>query len=487
MALMWHCGLDVGLIDWLELLRLQLKPQLLCLLETAAHESEQRGWQLYLVGGVVRDLLLADSRSRPATPPERDPLGLGDLDLVVDGCRESPSAGVVLAQALQQLYPTASLTIHDQFQTAELYWHQDAEFQSLSLDIATARTEVYPYPAANPVVSASTIRLDLYRRDFTINAMAIPLTPPRSGELLDCFGGLPDLHRRYLRVLHDQSFIDDPTRMYRAVRFAVRLGFEIEPQTRAQIKMAIASGIYPRTQAEHPSTPALQTRLRAELEYTLAADYWKRALRLLGELEALRCVHPRLELTRELLWRVRLGDRLGRGLAIATSKLPLWLLRLELLLSGLEGEERDRVATQLQLPPDSLQRLANLDQHKTLALATLTSGQRPSQIYQALQTQSIPTLILISAQVNRRIRRHLWQYLTRWRGTKPPLNGTDLQAMGYSPGREFQAMLSAVLVAYLDGELGSPEAPRSELKQAARRLIESRFPRPLPPQYFGRR
>ena len=102
---------------------------------------------------------------------------------------------------------------------------------SLWVDIATARTEFYPYPAANPQVEASSIRQDLYRRDFTINALALRLTTPNQGELLDFFGGTVDLRSRQVRVLHANSFIEDPTRIYRAVRFAVRLGFAIEPQT----------------------------------------------------------------------------------------------------------------------------------------------------------------------------------------------------------------------------------------------------------------
>ena len=99
------------------------------------------------------------------------------------------------------------------------------------VDIATARTEFYPYPAANPEVEASSIQQDLYRRDFTINAMAIRLTEPGAGQLLDFFGGLVDLQQQTIRVLHPNSFIEDPTRIYRAVRFAVRLEFTLDPQT----------------------------------------------------------------------------------------------------------------------------------------------------------------------------------------------------------------------------------------------------------------
>ncbi|MDR9402588.1 MAG: CBS domain-containing protein, partial [Halothece sp. Uz-M2-17] len=183
----------------------RLKPALWNLLSHAAEEAEKRGWQLYIVGGAVRDILLA---SPPHASETNSPLFLQDIDLVVDGFHRAADvgAGVELAKALQNDYPPARLEVHGQFQTAALLWHNHPELDSLWVDIATARTEFYPYPAANPEVEASSIRQDLYRRDFTINALAIRLTPPKSGELLDFFGGLIDLRSRLVRVLHPNSF-----------------------------------------------------------------------------------------------------------------------------------------------------------------------------------------------------------------------------------------------------------------------------------------
>lgn len=158
------------------LLRSRLTPELWQLLIDAANIARDRGGQIYLVGGAVRDLLLAPQNK----------LALTDIDLVVDGdCRSGDCAAVELARTLQKLYPDARLDVHGQFQTAALLWSKDSAFGSLWVDIATARTEFYPYPAANPEVEASSIRQDLYRRDFTINALAVRLGMPRSGELLD--------------------------------------------------------------------------------------------------------------------------------------------------------------------------------------------------------------------------------------------------------------------------------------------------------------
>jgi tRNA nucleotidyltransferase (CCA-adding enzyme) len=289
-----------------QLLRSRISAELWQLLSIAANIAAERGWQLYIVGGAVRDLLLTTDHT----------LALTDIDLVVDGkCGSDDSgAGVELASSLQKLYPDSRLDVHGQFQTAALLWHKDSAFGSLWVDIATARTEFYPYPAANPEVEASSIRQDLYRRDFTINALAVRLGVPRSGELLDFFGGLLDLQARQIRVLHANSFIEDPTRIYRAVRFAVRLGFEIEPQTEGYIRHALASGIYYRIQGENGRAPALETRLKSELKYILQAPYWKVALQMLGDLQALRCIHPTLELDRELWRQLRLLDRCLNGI-----------------------------------------------------------------------------------------------------------------------------------------------------------------------------
>ena len=288
-----------------QLLRSRISPELWQLLSIAANIAQERGWQLYIVGGAVRDLLLATD----------DTVALTDIDLVVDGkySSDDSGAGVELAASLQKLYPDSRLDVHGQFQTAALLWHKDSPFGSLWVDIATARTEFYPYPAANPEVEASSIRQDLYRRDFTINALAVRLGAPRSGELLDFFCGLLDLESKQIRVLHANSFIEDPTRIYRAVRFAVRLGFEIEPQTEGYIRNALASGIYYRIQGENCRAPALETRLKSELKYILQAPYWKVALQMLGDLQALRCIHPSLELDRELWRQLRLLDRCLQG------------------------------------------------------------------------------------------------------------------------------------------------------------------------------
>ncbi|MEG3901592.1 CBS domain-containing protein [Microcoleus sp. B4-C5] len=512
-----------------QLLRSRISPELWQLLSIAANIAQNRGWQLYIVGGAVRDLLLATDDTKggqDAHPTTLNscgtgilPVALTDIDLVVDGkCGSDDSgAGVELASSLQKLYPESRLDVHGQFQTAALLWHKDSAFGSLWVDIATARTEFYPYPAANPEVEASSIRQDLYRRDFTINALAVRLGVPRSGELLDFFCGLLDLESKQIRVLHANSFIEDPTRIYRAVRFAVRLGFEIEPQTEGYIRNALASGIYYRIQGENGRAPALETRLKSELKYILQAPYWKVALQMLGDLQALRCIHPSLELDRELWRQLRLLDRClqGRkkegttriltrihGLTIEGESrvrgnkeegirkkeekekatilkaqspipnspfpiinIPDWQMRLEVLIAYVAPEYRGKVAANLQLPADSIKRLEVLEAGKNQLAENLPKCELPSQLVLLLRNYELPVLIAIALQSPRSARRQIWEYLTKWANVEPPLNGNDLKALGYKPGPGFKRMLDDLLAAKLDGDLGDRAAAISFLAQ----------------------
>ncbi|MCL6434965.1 MAG: CBS domain-containing protein [Leptolyngbyaceae cyanobacterium HOT.MB2.61] len=513
----------------LKTLQKYLKTELWDVLTVAARHAEQRGWHLYLVGGAVRDFLLG----MMASDPEENQMLMVDVDLVVDGFHRAADAGagVELARSLQTLYPETRLEIHGKFQTAALLWHNDPSLDSLWVDIATARTEFYPYPAANPEVEASSIRQDLYRRDFTINALAIRLTNPHAGEILDFFGGLLDLQAKQIRVLHPNSFIEDPTRIYRAVRFAVRLGFEIDAQTQGYIRHAIASGIYQQIQnrrdgkpapsdapRDRVSAPALQTRLKAELKYILQAPYWKSALQQLADLEALQCIHPTLKMTPDLWkqlrrverWLRRMewqaegvrdwgagnrkkesgkkekkrrqdlegGDEWGGGnseLKTQNSKLltplpfPTWLLLLEVLLSHLAPEHRATVAENLQLPADSIERMQQLETAQKAIAESLLGCDRPSQIVQQLKPYDSHLLVLIAIRCERQIRRTIWQYLTHWSNIKPPLNGNDLKALGYKPGPRFREILDTLTAATLDGTLRT----RSE----AEAFLRENFPR----------
>ena len=456
-------GQSVSTSCLLPTLKNRLSEPIWQLLSDTAGEAQKRGWNLYLVGGGVRDLLLTEKDEQ---------LLLQDIDLVVDGFHRSADdqAGVILANTIRDKHPKSRLSIHGEFQTAALLWHKDPILGNLWLDIATARTEFYPYPAANPEVEASSIRQDLYRRDFTINALAIRLTSPRKGEfshkgdLLDFFGGLIDLRSREIRVLHANSFIEDPTRIYRAVRFAVRLHFTIEKQTEEYIRYAINSGLYERLRLSDRQAPALTTRLRAELKYILQAEYWKPALKLLANLGALRCLHQDLQLTGQLWWEIRGVSRWLRYLD-PNNKLQHWLIRLEVLICSLPVSEREIVAINLQLPKDSVQRVKELNAIEAKITAEPLYLQPYSKVYQILYPYKDAELILLGFKSSQQIRKVLWYYLTRLSKIKPVLNGNDLKEMGYKPSPLYKQILDDLLAATLDGKITNRQEAKDFIKK----------------------
>jgi tRNA nucleotidyltransferase (CCA-adding enzyme) len=431
------------------------------ILQIITQAAAARGWHLYLVGGAVRDLLLTTGQGAVV---------LSDMDLVVDSAHQSleMGAGVVLAQTVQAAYPQVEMQVYGRFQTATLVWHPTQQphpdaAQTWMVDIATARTEFYPYPAANPEVEASSIQQDLYRRDFTINAMALRLTPPQTGQLLDFFGGRLDLQQRQVRVLHANSFIEDPTRIYRAVRFVVRLGFTLEPQTEAYIRYAINSGTYAQLQQNQQRLPALQTRLKAELKYILAAPYWQPALHLLDCLGALVCLHPDLKMSRTLWTQVRRVSRWLARVDFLQALVP-WQIRLEMILAAIAPEHRLAVARNLQLPQQSCDRLAQLATAEQAISAALGQPHPPSTWYQLLKPYDLGLLVLIGSRHPQTLGTWIWRYWRDWTPVTAPLTGHDLRQLGYAPGPQYRQMLDHLLAATLDGEIYTQADAKTFLK-----------------------
>ncbi|MGF1517617.1 MAG: CBS domain-containing protein [Nodosilinea sp.] len=441
-------------------LETNLSSELQAILRQIAQAAEARGWHLYLVGGAVRDLLIC---------ADQTPSVLPDLDLVVDGAAELTGAGVELANEVKERFPEVDLQVHGRFQTAALVWRKDLDhpLAGLMIDIATARTEFYPYPAANPEVEASSIQQDLYRRDFTINALALRLTNPGAGHLLDYFGGLIDLHQGIVRVLHASSFIEDPTRIYRAVRFAVRLGFSLDDQTKGYIDHAMASGAYAQMQRQVRRAPALQVRLKQELKYILEAPYWQAALTLLDQLQALRCLHSDLTMSASLWQQLRRLSRWANHSPWPDLD-PPWLLRLEGLLLAVPQELRSPLAQALQLPERTINRLTDFDELEQRWQTLVLTQPRPSDLYAAYSQADRSTLLLASARHPRILGPTIWQYLRHWAGTPPLIDGHQLKALGYRPGPSFRPMLEALFAAQLDGDIATPAE--------AQRFLAQRYP-----------
>ncbi len=428
-------------LDLRDLLKSAASTELLELLTQIGQIALDNQLRPYIVGGVVRDLLRLEPGQR---------LNLVDVDLVVEGSAGGRPGAIALAEAIQVHYPEVQLEIYGKFKTASLTWPEASAVGALGLDLATARSEFYPHPAANPEVESSTIGSDLYRRDFTINALAIGLSGPSTGRLIDQFGGLMDLRSGLIRVIHPHSFIEDPTRIFRAARFATRLGFDLAPETAQQLTAALASGTYNKIRADSVRLgrplPSLQTRLRTELETSLSLPSWRSVLALLDRWGALACLAPGLTLTRKTWLRLRLADRAYA--IIPPSGLPLWLLRLDIILAD-RTEDPATIARFLQLPKDSIRRLGLLADRRAQVMSI---GDRPSDIYRQLQTWDLASLLLL-LDGDRPSRRKIWCYLRQWRSVQPILDGDDLANLGYKPGKQFKAILNDLLMAQLDGQL----------------------------------
>jgi tRNA nucleotidyltransferase (CCA-adding enzyme) len=379
----------------------------------AAHD-----WHLYAVGGMVRDALLG--------LPFR-----AEADLVVVG------DGVAAAEALAAARG-GKVTARSPFGTATLV------FAGLTVDVVTARSETYPQPGALPVVTPSGLEADLRRRDFTINAMAVDLSPERWGALYDPCGGRDDLAAGLVRTLHAGSFRDDPTRMVRAVRYAVRLGFQLAGETAAELAhhrdgLQNISGVrrwHELERALHEPDPAA---CLAELE----------AQGLLAALHpALRCDGAAAE--RFARWRT------GGLIAPASTAALLCLLLWDTPPGDTEGTIRD-----LSLPGSVAKPLQSIAQIVRLALALDAPEPDRAALTAALDEAPAETVIAAaSALPQPRARGRVKAYLALWRHVRPQLRGDDLLREGVAPGPPVGRYLSALRTARLQEWAKSPDEER---------------------------
>lgn len=392
----------------------QLPAELASLMHLAGKTATQQDQRLYLVGGVVRDLLLGKPNL--------------DLDLVVEG------DAIKLAQALAKAI-SAKITIHHPFNTAKVEWDK------WSADFATARSEVYHHPGALPVVRPSSIEDDLFRRDFTINAMAVSLSPTRYGEVIDRYGGQLDLERRLIRILHDQSFTDDATRIWRGLRYEQRLGFQLEEKTLGRLKRDI---------------PRLDTisgdRVRYELECVFREGEPERVFHRAEELSVLSRLHPALSGDGWLREKFKLArQKVGKNL-------PTLSLYFALLTYRLNDEEREQLISYLKLRRAVAQTLRDIPalkgKLKTLAYPEL----KRSYVYRLLGGYTPQAILAGSIATDSPItRQHLELFQHRIRYVKSLLNGDDLKKMGVPAGPEMRELLEQLLEARLDGKVVTRE------------------------------
>ena len=388
--------------------------ELVSLLRAAGDLAWSRGWNLYLVGGAVRDLFLA----RPNL----------DLDLVLEG------DAIALARKLAEIRG-GEVVAHPRFGTAKF------RQERISLDLATARSESYPRPGALPVVTPGTIGEDLFRRDFSINTMAIHLDPIHFGALLDPYGGRGDLDRGLIRVLHEKSFSDDPTRMLRALRYEQRLGFHLEPNTEQLMRRDAA--VMDEVSGE---------RLWHELELILNEQCPEKVLSRADELGVLQKLHPALKGNGWLRSRFEQARR-----ASAAAK-PSPALYLALLAYCLSQEENEDLLARLRIRGEIAKVMRQTIKLKQVLSALASPRLAPSAIYHLVQRYSPESISAAAlASDSRLVRQRLKLYLTELRHIKPALSGDDLQAMGISPGRKLGQVLRALHDAKLDGKVQTRE------------------------------
>ncbi|MDH5477060.1 MAG: DHHA1 domain-containing protein [Nitrospinota bacterium] len=412
------------------------------ILGQAARIGDSMGYVVYVAGGFARDLLLRS----PST----------DLDIVTEG------DGVALAAALAESLGGRSHS-HEKFKTAVVVL-PDGE----KLDVATARIEYYPYPAALPVVEHGALRNDLFRRDFSINAMAVRLNGPRPGSLIDYFGGQADLKNQAIRVLHNLSFVEDPTRAFRAVRFESRFGFSMGKQTLSLLGNAVRHQLFNRLSGE---------RMISEIVMILKERRPAVAVGRLLDLGLLKFVHPGIRFDAQVEQvMARLEEMVAwHDLSFPSTPARRWLLFMMALMDTLdrEGLESMRLAYQssrhvVELAARSLE----MARKATYAIGQVSSSEKSpplSRAREAFRGAIVEALLFMAARSEAEgMRKLVTRYIFVERETQPLLKGGDLMEMGLKPSRELGRILEKVYKAQLDGQVQG----RAQALDLARRLAE---------------
>lgn len=436
-------GLSLHRRHILRLLEIRLPARVRQLLSDLSQVAEAQQVAIYAVGGFVRDLLLGQKNL--------------DVDIVVEG------NAIEFARVFAQKY-NCRVRSHEKFITAVIIFSD-----GFKVDIASTRTEHYLKPGALPVVEEASIKSDLYRRDFTINTMALSLNDDNFGDLLDCFGAQRDLHDKAIRVLHNLSFVEDPTRAFRAVRFEQRLGFKLGLHTERLLRSAVAMGLLEKLN---------QQRLFNELWIILAEDDPLPAVQRLDQLGLLQFLSSGFRI-----------DSAIKGQFYQASKATAWY---DLLYSGtkvqreavyflclssvLTPPELQQLCQRLALP-QRLVRLFGEEVHHYLAAYNQLeryhsnpSKMAKSKLCQMLHGASSEILVYFMAKTSHEtVREMLSHYVTHLREIKTALNGSDLLQLGIKSGPGIGAMLQQLLAAKIDGLVTTRQDETEFIAQLASR------------------
>ncbi len=412
------------------------------LVRTVLRAADTDGVSVLLVGGPVRDWLLG----RP----------LVDIDLLI----EDPDPARAGALAARAAGAAGKVTRYERFGTAELRTPEAA------IDFATVRSESYAHAGALPTVAPGDLAQDLARRDFSVNALALPLSRAaraRHPEIVDLFDGMADLAARRLRILHEKSFHDDPTRALRAGRLGPRLDFSLAPGSRVALRSALRDGCF---------GPVSGDRLRRELERVFEDAHRgldpAHALRLLDDWHVLGALEPGLRLPRESALPLR---RLGRAIAQPpwkSGRWRAWMAGFGVWLGPLPAALRRRALRRFGVRGEPARRVADLPQEAERAVRALARGRGRGAIDAVLGDLSEEALYAVYAGAPPALRRRVVRYASDDRHRRLPVTGDDLVAAGLA-GPSVGRALERIRSAYLDGALHSREEALALAQEVARR------------------
>jgi tRNA nucleotidyltransferase (CCA-adding enzyme) len=401
----------------------QLPKKIILMLREFGKLAQSLDARAYAVGGFVRDLLLR----RPNL----------DIDIVVEG------DGIEFARTFAEENRT-KCKIHRKFNTAMIIFPD-----GLRVDVASARFEYYQHPAALPIVEFSSLKMDLYRRDFTINTLSVALNPDEFGQLIDFFSGQKDIKEKVIRVLHNLSLVEDPTRVLRAIRFEQRFGFKIGKQTTALIRNAVRMGLLQKLGGH---------RFLHEIQLILEEDDPLPALRRLAEFSVMPALAPGMVFDKKM---EELFARLNQvvswyRLSSLDEPLDRWWVFFLGLFSNLDHQEIEDAAPRLSLTSNQRDRMLWTYENVNRLLRTFfqTPDRKPSEIYRALLPFKPEELLFLMGKAEKEeTRKAVSYYFNRYRNIKSELKGKDLKEMGLPPGPIYRRLLDELLDARLNSEV----------------------------------
>ena len=372
-----------------------------------------------------------------------------DVDVVVEG------DGIAFAQEFARRHG-CRVRAHHKFGTAVVIFPQ-----GYKLDVASARMEYYLEPGALPTVEHSSIKLDLYRRDFTINTLAIALNGQKYGELLDFFNGQRDLNDKVLRVLHNLSFVEDPTRVFRAVRFEQRLGFQLGSHTDSLLRSAVQMGFLDKVGG---------SRVFNELTIIFNEANPLPAVFRMAELGLLQHIHPSLSFSdrKRRIFEAASQAVLWYEFQYADENLLRWQVYFFCLIADVDQAAVQGISKRLDIPARFHDLFRTQRSHAHHVLRQLArrygSGNRPqpSELHHWLHPFSSEVLLYILARIGEdEVRRWVSHFVTHLRQVKPLLDGHDLKRLGVPPGPQYKLIMNALLAARLNGKVVTVEDERS--------------------------